>query len=413
MTNNGNSENNWMVFQTDVLDVLRQYEGYIDHSERVGSLEDDSRPDFVGRITRNDKKEVWVVDAKNKETIDEEDKERMNRYLEMLKSNPIDLGLELSEASEHEFKGVFITRSGTREQLNEYRSVPFKSLHQFLQKELVYTDTEKVVRDVAKMLERKQLSQSQARLLSRSLKPFENARERALNMIEKLETDYTDLKLKEAPFDRPLPVEAKLSHNYRDKIFLIDIPYSREALEKVPEKVEEAKKLFDKYDGEVFFAAIDTFNSGEELEHVYSPESFRKEIKKEASVMSPEEVAELFTPKVSTEKKYHDGFIEIRDTEKLGFRVLVKTENDVEYSVEASLNPKLLESINERMINSRKNFGSIKNNKFYLEFEILENGEIKYGDTTENMRNFRDTIKTIYQASVSPSLSRKVKASSE
>ena len=408
-----NRENNWMVFQTDVLDVLRQYEGYMDHSERVGSLEDDSRPDFVGRITRDDKKEVWVVDAKNKETIDEEDKERMEKYLEMLKSNPIDLGLELNEASEHKFRGVFITRSGTREQLEGYKSVPFKSLHQFLQKELVYTDTEKVVRDVAKMLERKQLSQSQARLLSRSLKPFEYARKKALTTLKDLETDYTDLKLEEAPFERPLPVEAKLSHKYRDKIFLIDIPYSREALERVPDKVDEAKKLFEEYDGEVFFAAIDTFNSEEELEHVYSPESFRKEIKQEASIMSPEEVAELFTPKVSTERKYHDGFIEIRDTEKLGYRALVKTENDVEYRIEARLNSKALESIKERMMNSRKNFGNIENSTFYLEFEILDNGDIKYGETTENMRNFRDTVKTIYQASVSPSLSRKVKASSE
>lgn len=406
-------DKNWMVFQTDVLDVLRQYEGYMNHSERVGSLEDDSRPDFVGRITRNDKKEVWVVDAKNKETIDEEDKERMNRYLEMLKSNPIDLGLELNEASEHEFRGVFITRSGASEKPDEFESVPFKSLHQFLQKQLVYTDTEKVVRDVAKMLERKQLTQSQARLLSRSLKPFENARKRALHTLEQLETDYTDLKLEEAPFERPLPVEAKLSHNYRDKIFLIDIPYSREALEKVPQKVDEAKNLFSDTDSEVFFAAIDTFNSGEELEHVYSPESFRKEIKKEASIISPEEIAELFTPKISTEKKYHDGFIEINDTQGLGFKACIGTENDVNYRIEAELNSKAVESIKERMINSRKNFGNIENNKFYLEFELLENGDIKYGETTENMRNFRDTVKTIYQASVSPNLSRKIKASKE
>ena len=406
-------DKNWMVFQTDVLDVLRQYEGYMDHSERVGSLEDDSRPDFVGRITRNDKKEVWVVDAKNKETIDEEDKERMNRYLEMLKSNPIDLGLELNEASEHEFRGVFITRSDSREKIQNFESVPFKSLHQFLQKQLVYTDTEKVVRDVAKMLERKQLTQSQARLLSRSLKPFENARKRALDTLEQLETDYTDLKLEEAPFERPLPVEAKVSHESRNKIFLIDIPYSRKALEKVPQKVDEAKNLFSDTDSEVFFAAIDTFDSGEGLEHVYSPENFRKEIKKEASIISPEEIAELFTPKISTEKKYHDGFIEINDTQGLEFQARIGTENDVNYRIEAELNTKAVESIKERMINSRKNFGNIENDKFYLEFELLENGDIKYGETTENMRNFRDTVKTIYQASVSPNLSRKIKASKE
>ncbi|MFQ3275619.1 MAG: hypothetical protein ACI9LV_001009, partial [Candidatus Nanohaloarchaea archaeon] len=41
----------WEVFQRDVLDVLRQYEGYFDYFERVGSLSDDSRPDCFGRIS--------------------------------------------------------------------------------------------------------------------------------------------------------------------------------------------------------------------------------------------------------------------------------------------------------------------------------------------------------------------------
>ncbi|WP_414837264.1 hypothetical protein ACK3SF_03275 [Candidatus Nanosalina sp. VS9-1] len=409
----GNDESSWMVFQTDVLDVLRQYEGYMDHSERVGSLRDDSRPDFVGRITRKGKKEVWVVDAKNKPEINSDDRQRMEKYLEMLKSNPIDLGLELNEASNHEFRGIFVTSAGGKVDTEKYEHVNFKSIHQFLQKELVYTDTEKVVRDVAKMLERKQLSQSQARLLSRSLKPFEDARKRALNTLEELETSYIGLDLDKAPFEKQLPVEAKLTHEHRNKIFLIDIPYSREALRSVPGKVEEAKNLMQDSGSDVFFAALDTFDADIDSPHVLPLNKIEEEIREEASIMSPVTVAELFTPKISTQRKWHDGYIEIEDTHEVGFKARVATENDVKHRVEVHLNSKALESIKERKINARKDFGQIKNGKFQIEFEITEDREIKYGDTVENISSFRDTVKTVYQASVSPVLSRKVKASME
>lgn len=405
-----NDQSQWMVFQTDVLDVLRQYEGYMNFSERVGSLRDNSRPDFVGRVTRDGKKEIWVVDAKNKPEIDSEDRERMEKYLDMLESNPIDLGLELNEASEHEFRGIFVTSSGTVD-TERYEHVDFRSLHQFLQKELVYTDTEKVVRDVAKMLERKQLTQSQARLLSRSLKPFEDARKRALNTLEELETSYIGLKLEKAPFDKQLPVEAKLTHKSRNKIFLIDIPYSEQALRKVPGKVEEAKNLMQNSQSDVFFAALDTFRTGLDSQHVFRLDSIEDEICETASIISPVSIAELFTPKISTQRKWHDGFVEIKDTHEVGFKARVATENDVKHRVEASLNSKALESIKERKMNTRKDFGQIKDGKFQLEFEVTEDREIKYGDTVETVQSFRDTVKTVYQASVSPVLSRKVKAS--
>ncbi len=408
--NNEEEQSRWMVFQTDVLDVLRQYEGYMDHSERVGSLRDDSRPDFVGRITREDKKEVWVVDAKNKPEINREDRKRMKKYLEMLESNPIDLGLELNEASNHEFRGVFVTSSGNVE-TERYEHVNFKSLHQFLQKELVYTDTEKVVREVAKMLERKQLSQSQARLLSRSLKPFEDARKRALHTLEELETSYIGLELDKAPFERQLPVEARLTHEARDKVFLIDIPYSEEALRKVSGKVEEAKSLMQDSDKDVFFAALDTFGKDLDSRHVFRLDDIEDEIREAASIISPVSIAELFTPKISTQRKWQDGYVEIEDTHELGFRARVATDDDVKHRVEASLNSKALESIKERKMNTRKDFGVIEGGRFMIEFEVTEDREIRYGETVESIQNFRDTVKTIYQASVSPVLSRKVKAS--
>ena len=74
----------WKVFQTDVLDLLRQYEGFFDSFERVGSLSDNSRPDAFARITREEKKEVWVLDAKNKGEISEEDEERMQKYIDQI-----------------------------------------------------------------------------------------------------------------------------------------------------------------------------------------------------------------------------------------------------------------------------------------------------------------------------------------
>lgn len=404
------NRSDWMVFQQDVLDVLRQYDGFFDYSERVGSLSDDSRPDFVARISREDKEEIWIVDAKRKPEIGDEDRKRMRKYLEMLESNPIDVGLELSELSGYEFRGVFVTSSGDLH-LENFEHVKFSALHQFLQKELVYTDTEKVVRDVAKMMERKQLSQSQARLLFRSLKPFERARKLSLNRLEELETKYVGLELRKAPFDgKELPVEAMLVHKPREKVFLIDIPYSREALKEVSGKVEEVKKNFSDSDREIFFAALDTFNSDIDERHIYELDEIEDELRETAGIVSPIQIAELFTPKISTQKQWEDGFVDINDTHKLGFRARVSTEDDLKHQVEVNLEEKALESIRERKLNARKELGEIRNGSFQLEFTISEDMKVKFGDTEESWESFRDTVKTVYQAAVNPVLSRKVKA---
>jgi hypothetical protein len=407
---NNQNESEWTVFQQDVLDVLRQYDGFFDYTERVGSLSDDSRPDFVARVDREGKKEVWVVDAKNKREIDGEDRERMEKYLDMLESNPIDISLELSELSGYEFRGIFVTSSGELK-LEDYEQVKFSALHQFLQRELVYTDTEKVVRDVAKMVERKQLSQSQARLLFRSLKPFENSREKALNRLEELETEYVGLELKKAPFEsRDLPVEAMLVHEPREKIFLIDIPYSKEALEQVSGKVEEVKKTLADAGKKVYFAALDTFNSEFSSPHVYDLDEIEDEIRETAGIVSPVEVAELFTPKISTRKQWEDGFVDIRDKHNLGFRARVSTSDDIRHRVEVSLERKALESISERKLNSRKDLGDIENSGFRLEFSVSEDLDARYNGNSESWEGFQDTVKTVYQAAVNPVLSKKIKA---
>ena len=411
MTKKGKNErSDWMVFQQDVLDVLRQYDGFFDYSERVGSLSDDSRPDFVAMISREDKEEIWIVDAKRKPEIGDEDKKRMKKYLEMLESNPIDVGLELSELSGYKFRGVFVTSSGDLH-LENFEQVKFSALHQFLQRELVYTDTEKVVRDVAKMMERKQLSQSQARLLFRSLKPFERARKRALNQLEELETKFVGLELRKAPFEgKDLPVEAMLVHEPRGKIFLIDIPYSREALKEVSGKVEEVKKTLADSDREIFFAALDTFNSDLDEKHIYELDEIEDEVRETAGIVSPVEVAELFTPKISTQKQWEDGFVDIHDTHNLGFRARVSTDDDLNHRIEVNLEKKAMESIKERKLNSRKDLGEVRNGSFQLEFTISEDMTVKFGETEESWEGFQDTVKTVYQAAVNPVLSRKVKA---
>ena len=406
------NRDDWTVFQQDVLDVLRQYRGFFDYTERVGSLSDDSRPDFVARTSREDKKEIWVVDAKKKPELDDEDRNRMKKYLEMLESNPIDLGLEISELSNYDFRGIFVTSRGSIQPEN-FEQVKFSNLHQFLQKELIYTDTDKVVRDVSKMAERKQLSQSQARLLFRSLKPFERVREKAIGKLESIEQDYTGFKLETPPFENNLPIEAKLTHEARGKIFMIDIPYSHQALEETDSKVEEIKNIVDEPCKEVFFAAIDTFGENKDSDHVYSLEEFEDKISQTSNVLSPEKVADMFTPKISTEKSWEDGYLEVSDSQNLGFMLRVHTQDDVNFRVEAEMSRKAVEEMKERMMNSRKSFGELEDRRFRFEFKVTETGDISYSGREISMQNFRDDVRSVYQSAINPVLSKKVKASVE
>ncbi|MFB6145719.1 MAG: hypothetical protein ABEJ99_04420 [Candidatus Nanohaloarchaea archaeon] len=400
----------WHVFQRDVLDVLRQYEGFFDFFERVGSLSDDSRPDCFARITREDKKEIWVLDAKNKPEIDEEDTERMEKYLEMLQSNPIDVGLEISELSDYDFRGVFITSSASN-RLEEHETVKFNALHQFLQKELLYSDMDRVVRDVSKMVERKQLSQSQARLLFRSLKPYEDRIDRALEVLGKIETDYAGLKLKKPPvedFDYSIPVDAVLIHESREKAILFDIPYSWEAVKEVDEKVQEVKKRLEGLDKQVFYAAINTFDPVDS-EFILQPEEVEEEVQNTLGALSSEVIADLYTPKVRTEKSYSSDYIEVTDKHGLGFRLRVQTSNDTTHRIEVDMPKKASSRMKEVMMNSRKEFGNVSEGRFQQKIEVTEDLEIDYGDSRENFDAFRDSVKSIYQSSVNPVLGKKVK----
>jgi hypothetical protein len=398
----------WEVFQRDVLDVLRQYEGYFDYFERVGSLSDDSRPDCFGRISREDKKEIWVVDAKNKGEIDGEDLTRMENYIEMLKANPIDAGLEISEISDYEFRGVFVTSSGSR--VEEFESVPFKSLHQFMQKELVYTDTDRVVRDVSKMMERQELSQSQARLLFRSLKPYEDRFEQGIELLRDIESEYIGLEVKEPPldeFDHKVPVDAVVTHEERDIAFLFDIPYSWDAVKSVDEKAEEIKNILEDIDREVYYAAINTFQP-HESEYLIRPEKLEQEIRETAGILSPEAVADLFQPKIDVEKEYLDGEIKLR-SEDTDFRMVVSSRKDTKHRVEAVLPEKAASEIKNSFMNSQTELGKVLDNRFVLEFTVTEDFKVET-DQEQSFSDFKDSVKSIFGSAVNPVLGKKVSA---
>ena len=396
----------WEVFQRDVLDVLRQYEGYFDFFERVGSLSDDSRPDCFARISREEKKEIWVVDAKNKGEIDEDDRQRMNKYIEMLESNPIDSGLEVSEISDYTFRGIFVTSREVRSE--KFESIPFNSLHQFLQKELIYTDTDRVVRDISKMMERQELSQSQARVLFRSLKPYEKRFERGIEILENIGQDYTGLNVKEPPFesfDRKLPVDIILTHDKRDIAFLFDIPYSWREIKQVDEKAEEIEQLLEDLDKEVYYAAINTFEKTD-LEYTVQPEQVEKQIRQKAGIISPETIVEMFEPKIRTEKEFFDGKI-ILDSEETDFRMAVKSEDDIKHKIQVLLPEKAAKKLKNNMLNAQTEFGEISGNNFYLEIEIDREFNINTPDKLD-FSNFKDKVNSIYNPSINPVLSRQV-----
>lgn len=394
-------DRDWKVFQTDVLDLLRQYRGFFDSFERVGSLSDNSRPDAFARITREEKKEVWVLDAKNKSEIDSEDEQRMQKYIDQVARNPTDVGLEISEISEHRLRGIFITpeQAGT-----EFESVEFRRLHQFLQKNLIYTDTDKIVRDVAKMAGRRELSQSQARILEKSLKPFRKRLEKVRSDLEELEGEFMGLKLFTPPF-RELEFspasDAVLKHEKREGVFLIDIPYSPKEAEKAEEK---ARELEASLDGKAYYVSIHSFDVDSDF--ACPPEEFKERLVEVLGILSPEKVAEMFQPKFETEMSYEDGFIELRNDE-LGFRLAVKSEDDVSHTIEASLSPEAVSQMKERAVNSRTEFGEFHESGWSQELEVKEDLTVNYGQE-ESLEDYRQTVKNIFHSSVNPVYSKKV-----
>lgn len=381
----------WQVFQADVLDALKQYEGFFDFFERTGTLSDESRPDCVARVSR-ERKTVWIFDAKNKRSIDEEDEQRMEKYVEQIRNNPLDVGLEFSELGEHEIKGVFIAPEVSK---SKFEVVSVKSLHQHLRKELIYTETDRVVRDVAQMAEKEVLPHSQARMLYRSLESFRSSMKRAREKLEQVESSFTDLKLKEHPLEdrENLPVDFVLEHRERDRTVLVDVPYRKSKASKLEEIAREK---------DIYVVLGD-----ESSEYGCRFDEFEGKLMEKLGILPWRKVAEIFTPKIPTERRFEASKIMIEDTVGLGFKAEIESVKDVEFDVKVEASEKVLNRLKEQKKNSRKNLGNINGRSFRHSFSVDENLKIDYGDI-ETLDSYLDSVDTVFQSGLNPYLSRKV-----
>ncbi|MEF8880638.1 MAG: hypothetical protein V5A72_02300 [Candidatus Nanohaloarchaea archaeon] len=381
----------WQVFQADVLDALKQYEGFFDFFERTGTLSDQSRPDCVARVSR-ERNTVWIFDAKNKRNIDEEDEQRMEKYVEQIRNNPLDVGLEYSELGEHEIKGVFIAPEASK---SKFEVISVESLHQHLRKELIYTETDRVVRDVAQMAEKEVLHHSQARMLYRSLDSFRSSMNRARKMLKQVESSFTDLKLREHPLEdrENLPVDFLLEHGERDRTVLVDVPYRESKVSKLEEIAREE---------DIYVVLGDT-----ESKYGCRFDKFEEKLMEKLGIMPWRKVAEIFTPKIPTEMSFEASKIRIQDTVNLGFRAEIESVNDTKFNVRIEAPEKVMQRLKEQKVNSRKELGQIDGGSFRHSFSVNEDLEIDYGDK-ETLESYLDTVDTVFQSGLNPYLSRKV-----
>jgi len=290
-----------------------------------------------------------------------------------------------------------------------FEQVDFPRLHQFLQHELVYTDTEKVVRDVAKMMERQQLSHSQARILFNSIKPFERSVGRGVDKLEELEQEFVGLELEKPPiesYDYNIPVDTVLRHKRREEVFLFDIPYSEKAVEEIESKVEEIRGRLEDVKEPVYYAVINTF-SPRESSYLSQPGGIREEIRETSGIVSPEEIIELFTPKIPVEKEYGDSYVEIRDRAGIGTKARVETENDINHSIEVAMPSEAATKVKDQFLNTRK-IGKVNGNRFREEIEITPDLGVKHSNGKEPLESFKEAVRTVYQSAVNPVLGRKV-----
>jgi len=61
------------------------------------------------------------------------------------------------------------------------------------------------------------------------------------------------------------------------------------------------------------------------------------------------------------------------------------------------------------MMNSRNNFGEVSETKFSQEITIMPNLEVEHDGSTESLEAYRDSVKSIFQSSLNPVLSKKVR----
>ncbi len=396
----------WQNFQTDVLDTLNQYKGFFDFFERVGNLSDSTRPDCFARISRENKKEVWIIDAKNKGKIDEEDKQRMENYLETTKSNLIDIGLETNELKDYKFRPIFITPRKKRP-LQSFEQVTQPHLHQFLQRELIYTDTDKLVRDIAKMMERKELTQNQARLLFKSIKPFEKRLKSTIKKLEGLEEKYEGLNLKKNYLNREeLPTDVSLIHKPRNKIFFLDIPYSMNEVENSKNKIDYIQQIIGEEYDDAFYGVIDTFN-GKNDKYIINKEDVEFQIRKELGIISKEFIVDLFTPPTKIET-FKTPYKTEAQWHNKSHKTIVKTTNDIDYNIRLEIPEEIRRKIENHETNTRTSIFNSNKNALTHSFGITENSKIQVKDRNYTISEYTDVVRSIMKNTVSKTVKQKI-----
>lgn len=396
----------WEAFQADTLDILRQYQGYFDFFEGIGSVED-SRPDCLCRITRENKKEIWIVDAKNKKSLDTSDKERINNYIEKISSNPLEVGLDFSEIDNYNIRAITVMKKFSEDEKIE--SVKITALHQFLQRELIYSNIGKVVRDISKLMKKGQLGQSEARMLYESVEPYRETFESAISELEELERDTEgfDIIMNSSEHTKSdIPVDLALKNEFRNIEFLIDIPYSEKALNDIKTKIKRLKQEIEEENLDLYYAVVSIFGS-EELELVYNPEEIKEVIKRKAGVVGVNEIAEIFEPAVPVEKNIEKNKAEITALQSVDYHVSVKVEKDHQVNIKIKMPEEARSKLKNFFHNSRSSLGKFEGPLYVLEFEVHPENRIEGIEGVESFDMVKEKLSANLMGEINPVLSRR------
>jgi hypothetical protein len=188
---------------------------------------------------------------------------------------------------------------------------------------------------------------------------------------------------------------------------MIDIPYSRDALDNIEEKIDTIRTTLTDDEEDVYFIAVNTFDQTSNSDYICSVQECGEELSSTAGILSVEDVADLLTPKVSSSRSWEDGVLRIEGIDD-GFSVRIYTDNDIQFRVEADIPEESISRIKNMELNSGTQLGKVDEDVFELEFEIARNQEIQLGDEKLSLQNFKDRVRAVYQSSVNPVLSKTV-----
>jgi len=101
----------------------------------------------------------------------------------------------------------------------------------------------------------------------------------------------------------------------------------------------------------------------------------------------------MFTPKIRTERIEKENGLTIKDTHGFGFRLEIRSRDDINHKIEAKISKEASSRMKETMMNSRNNFGEVSETKFSQEITIMPNLEVEHDGSTESLEAYRDSVK--------------------